>query len=98
MDARDQGTGGSAGGGEFALVEELVGFAAAGDVEPLPQQAPKHLHARAPFIGCDAGHTSLNAWPFDMASVCQASRDQTIPLLRDGVAGLSRPGGIADQA
>ncbi|MEV0413973.1 radical SAM protein [Streptomyces sp. NPDC050448] len=70
----------------------------AGDVEPLAQQAPEYLHARTPFTGCDAGHTSLNVSPFGMASVCKISRDQTIPLLRDGVAGLSRLGGIADQA
>ncbi|MCQ8829878.1 radical SAM protein [Streptomyces malaysiensis] len=70
----------------------------AGDSEPLAQQAPEYLHNRTPFTGCDAGHTSLNVSAFDMASVCKVSRDHPIPLLKEGVAGLSRLGDIADRA
>ncbi|MEV5567618.1 radical SAM protein [Streptomyces sp. NPDC052196] len=70
----------------------------AGDAEPLAQQAPEYLHKRTPFTGCDAGHTSLNVNPFGLASVCKISRDHPIPLLREGVAGLSRLGDIADRA
>ncbi|MFM9368123.1 radical SAM protein [Streptomyces sp. Da 82-17] len=69
-----------------------------GDADPLAQQAPEFLHNRTPFTGCDAGHTSLNVNPFGLASVCKISRDHPIPLLKEGVAGLSRLGDIADRA
>ncbi|WKK26584.1 radical SAM protein [Streptomyces olivoreticuli] len=69
-----------------------------GTAEPLAQQAPEYLHNRTPFTGCDAGHTSLNVSPFGLASVCKVSRDHPIPLLKEGVAGLSRLGEIADRA
>ncbi|MFE9330452.1 radical SAM protein [Streptomyces sp. NPDC006925] len=69
-----------------------------GGSDPLAQQAPDYLHHRTPFTGCDAGHTSLNVNPFGLATVCKISRDHPIPLLREGVAGLTRLGGIADQA
>ncbi|RCG15204.1 radical SAM protein [Streptomyces diacarni] len=70
----------------------------AGGADPLAQQAPEYLHNRTPFTGCDAGHTSLNVNPFGLASVCKVSRDHPIPLLKEGVAGLSRLGDIADRA
>ncbi|WP_327689046.1 radical SAM protein [Streptomyces tubercidicus] len=70
----------------------------AGGSEPLAQQAPEYLHRTTPFTGCDAGHTSLNVNPFGLASVCKVSRDHPIPLLKEGVAGLSRLGDIADRA
>ncbi|MFG2528302.1 radical SAM protein [Streptomyces sp. NPDC048516] len=69
-----------------------------GDSEPLAQQAPEYLHNRTPFTGCDAGHTSLNVNPFGLATVCKVSRDHPIPLLKEGVAGLARLGGISDRA
>ncbi|MEU6822784.1 radical SAM protein [Streptomyces atriruber] len=69
-----------------------------GGDEPLAQQAPEYLHSRTPFTGCDAGHTSLNVSPFGMATVCKVSRDHPIPLLKEGVAGLARLGGISDRA
>ncbi|MFG3118717.1 radical SAM protein [Streptomyces sp. NPDC048197] len=70
----------------------------AGGSEPLAQQAPEYLHRTTPFTGCDAGHTSLNVSPFGLASVCKVSRDHPIPLLKEGVTGLSRLGDIADRA
>ncbi|MBA0053716.1 radical SAM protein [Streptomyces sp. AJS327] len=70
----------------------------AGGADPLAQQAPDYLHNRTPFTGCDAGHSSLNVNPFGLASVCKVSRDHPIPLLKEGVAGLSRLGDIADRA
>ncbi|WP_149180890.1 radical SAM protein [Streptomyces sp. TRM49041] len=70
----------------------------AGDDDPLAQQAPEYLHNRTPFTGCDAGHTSLNVTPFGLATVCKVSRDHPIPLLKEGVAGLSRLGSFADRA
>ncbi|MEL3944520.1 radical SAM protein [Streptomyces sp. LNU-CPARS28] len=69
-----------------------------GGAEPLAQQAPEYLHSRTPFTGCDAGHTSLNVSPFGLATVCKVSRDHPIPLLKEGVAGLARLGGISDRA
>ncbi|MEU5331043.1 radical SAM protein [Streptomyces parvus] len=69
-----------------------------GGDEPLAQQAPEYLHSRTPFTGCDAGHTSLNVSPFGLATVCKVSRDHPIPLLKEGVAGLARLGGISDRA
>jgi MoaA/NifB/PqqE/SkfB family radical SAM enzyme len=69
-----------------------------GGAGPLARQAPEFLHNRTPFTGCDAGHTSLNVSAFGMASVCKVSRDHPIPLLKEGVAGLSRLGDIADRA
>ncbi|MEU7045423.1 hypothetical protein AB0A77_30810 [Streptomyces varsoviensis] len=70
----------------------------AGEHDPLAQQAPEYLHNRTPFTGCDAGHTSLNVSALGLATVCKVSRDHPIPLLKEGVAGLARLGGISDQA
>ncbi|WP_416962962.1 radical SAM protein [Streptomyces sp. Agncl-13] len=69
-----------------------------GGADPLDEQAPEHIRNETPFTGCDAGHTSLNVNPFGLASVCKVSRDHPIPLLKEGVAGLARLGGIADRA
>ncbi|WP_030618214.1 radical SAM protein [Streptomyces fulvoviolaceus] len=70
----------------------------AGGADPLAEQAPEYLRNETPFTGCDAGHTSLNVNPFGLASVCKVSRDNPIPLLKEGVAGLARLGAIADRA
>ncbi|MFE1378664.1 radical SAM protein [Streptomyces sp. NPDC058740] len=69
-----------------------------GDSEPLVEQAPEYLNRRTPFTGCDAGHTSLNVTATGLATVCKVARDHPIPLLKEGVAGLSRLGGISDRA
>ncbi|MFE4665459.1 radical SAM protein [Streptomyces sp. NPDC056716] len=69
-----------------------------GGADPLAEQAPEYIRNETPFSGCDAGHTSLNVNPFGMATVCKVSRDHSIPLLTEGVAGLARLGGIADRA
>lgn len=69
-----------------------------GGAESLPSQATAYLGKRKPFTGCDAGHTSLHVDPHGMASVCKVSRDHSIPLVTEGVAGLSRLGHVADRA
>ncbi|MEU1674110.1 radical SAM protein [Streptomyces roseifaciens] len=69
-----------------------------GEQDPLAEQAPEYLHNRTPFAGCDAGRTSLNVTAVGLATVCKVSRDQPIPLLAEGVAGLDRLGGISDRA
>ncbi|MGW7519929.1 radical SAM protein [Streptomyces sp. NPDC054796] len=67
-----------------------------GGAETLLSQSAVRREKRAPFTGCDAGHTSLHVDPHGLASICKVARDKKVPLLDDGVDGLSRLGGIAD--
>lgn len=70
-----------------------------GSGETLSAQAlTRGHHKRAVFTGCDAGHTSLHVDPLGMASICKVARDKQVPLLEEGLDGLSKLGGIADQA
>ncbi|WP_458087465.1 radical SAM protein [Streptomyces malaysiensis] len=67
-----------------------------GGAETLASQAPDYLTDREPFRGCNAGHTFFHVDPHGMASICKVGRDNAIPLLAEGVEGLSRLGGVAD--
>jgi MoaA/NifB/PqqE/SkfB family radical SAM enzyme len=67
-----------------------------GGPETLPAQSVEHLRKRKPFTGCDAGHTFFHVDPHGMASICKIGRDPQIPLMDEGVEGLSRLGVIAD--
>jgi hypothetical protein len=67
-----------------------------GGPESLPSQAVEHLRARKPFTGCNAGYTHFHFDPHGMASICKVGRDQQIPLMVEGVDGLTRLGAIAD--
>ncbi|MEW2634675.1 radical SAM protein [Streptomyces sp. NPDC048389] len=69
-----------------------------GSGETLSTQALTRGSRRGVFTGCDAGHTSLHVDPLGMASICKVARDKQIPLLTEGLAGLSQLGGIADRA
>jgi MoaA/NifB/PqqE/SkfB family radical SAM enzyme len=76
-----------------------------GDISPtihgggqtLPSQSPEFLTTRKPFAGCDAGHTSFHVDPFGRASICKIGREPHVELPLEGVVGLMRLGGIADQ-
>jgi organic radical activating enzyme len=68
-----------------------------GGAESLSSQSPGHLTQRTPFTGCDAGHAFFHVDPFGKASVCKVGRNPQVPLLEEGVDGLSRLGGIADR-
>ncbi|MGH3905296.1 MAG: radical SAM protein [Pseudonocardiaceae bacterium] len=67
-----------------------------GGPESLPAQSVEHLRKRKPFTGCNAGHTFFHVDPHGRASICKVGRDPQIPLMDEGVDGLSRLGGIAD--
>ncbi|MEV0776330.1 radical SAM protein [Streptomyces sp. NPDC050428] len=69
-----------------------------GSGETLSAQALTRGGQRGVFTGCDAGHTSLHVDPLGMASICKVARDKQLPLLTEGLDGLSKLGGIADQA
>ncbi|WP_371605070.1 radical SAM protein (plasmid) [Streptomyces sp. NBC_01220] len=70
-----------------------------GTGETLSAQALTRGHdPRSVFTGCDAGHTSLHVDPQGMASICKVARDHQVPLLEEGLDGLTRLGGIADRA
>lgn len=69
-----------------------------GGDETLASQSAAHRGKRAPFTGCDAGHTSLHVDPHGQATVCKIARGSPIPLLEEGVAGLARLGSLADRA
>jgi hypothetical protein len=47
--------------------------------------------------GCNAGHTFFHVDPHGRASICKIGRDPQIPLITEGVEGLRRLGGIADE-
>lgn len=68
-----------------------------GGAESLPAQSQEYLRKRKPFTGCSAGHTFFHVDPHGMASICKVGRDPQIPLMDDGVEGLTRLGGIADK-
>jgi MoaA/NifB/PqqE/SkfB family radical SAM enzyme len=68
-----------------------------GGAESLPSQSPQHLTKPKPFTGCDAGHTSFHIDPHGRASICKIGREPSIALTDDGIEGLHRLGGIADQ-
>ncbi|NVI85816.1 hypothetical protein [Actinomadura sp. BRA 177] len=67
-----------------------------GGAESLPSQSPQFLRKRAPFTGCDAGHTSFHVDPFGRASICKIGREPSVDLVRDGPPGLLRLSGISD--
>lgn len=68
-----------------------------GGAESLPAQSQEYLRKRKPFTGCNAGHTFFHVDPHGRASICKVGRDPQIPLLEEGVDGLSRLGAIADK-
>ena len=68
-----------------------------GGGETLPSQAPEHVKPREPFTGCNAGRTFFHVDPFGMASICKVGRDPNVSLLDEGIDGLARLAGIADQ-
>lgn len=68
-----------------------------GGAEPLAAQSLPHLTIPGPFTGCDAGHTSFHVDPHGRASICKIGREPSIPLADDGIEGLHRLAGIADQ-
>ncbi|MFF3975012.1 radical SAM protein [Streptomyces rubiginosohelvolus] len=69
-----------------------------GTAVPLATQSQTRQRERQVFTGCDAGHTSLHVDPHGKASVCKVARDHPIPLLEEGLHGLTKLGGIADKA
>jgi uncharacterized Fe-S cluster-containing radical SAM superfamily protein len=65
--------------------------------ETLPSQSAAFRPARKPFSGCGAGHTHFHVDPHGMASICKVGRDPAIDLVTEGLDGLLRLGGIADE-
>jgi len=68
-----------------------------GGSESLLAQSAEHLRTRQAFTGCNAGHTFFHADPHGLISICKVGRDDQIDLMRKGLEGLRRLGGIADQ-
>jgi MoaA/NifB/PqqE/SkfB family radical SAM enzyme len=68
-----------------------------GGAESLLAQSAEHLRTRKAFTGCNAGHTFFHADPHGLISICKVGRDDQIDLMREGLDGLRRLGGIADQ-
>ncbi|MFI5915783.1 radical SAM protein [Dactylosporangium sp. NPDC051541] len=68
-----------------------------GDANPLAVQSIPLIADRKPFTGCNAGHTFFHVDPHGKASLCKIGRKPNIDLLAEGVDGLRRLGGIADQ-
>lgn len=68
-----------------------------GGAEILPAQSARHLRARKPFTGCNAGHTSFHVDPHGMASICKVARDEQVNLIAEGAAGLRRLAPVADR-
>lgn len=68
-----------------------------GGAESLPSQSLQHFVAPKPFTGCDAGHTSFHVDPHGRASICKVGREPSVSLTDEGIEGLHRLGGIADQ-
>lgn len=60
------------------------------------RQSAEHLRTRKAFTGCNAGHTFFHSDPHGLVSICKVGRDDQIDLMREGLQGLSRLGGIAD--
>ena len=67
-----------------------------GGGESLLAQSAEHLRTRQAFTGCNAGHTFFHADPHGKVSICKVGRDDQIDLMREGLDGLRRLGGIAD--
>jgi Radical SAM superfamily len=67
-----------------------------GGGESLLAQSAEHLRTRKAFTGCNAGHTFFHADPHGRVSICKVGRDDQIELMREGLDGLRRLGGIAD--
>jgi MoaA/NifB/PqqE/SkfB family radical SAM enzyme len=67
-----------------------------GGGESLLAQSAAHLRTRKAFTGCNAGHTFFHADPHGKVSICKVGRDDQIDLTREGLDGLRRLGGIAD--
>jgi MoaA/NifB/PqqE/SkfB family radical SAM enzyme len=68
-----------------------------GGGESLLAQSAEHLRTRKAFTGCNAGHTFFHADPHGRVSICKVGRDDQIDLMREGLDGLRRLGGIADK-
>jgi MoaA/NifB/PqqE/SkfB family radical SAM enzyme len=68
-----------------------------GGGESLLAQSAEHLRTRKAFTGCNAGHTFFHADPHGRVSICKVGRDDQVDLMREGLDGLRRLGGIADQ-
>jgi MoaA/NifB/PqqE/SkfB family radical SAM enzyme len=68
-----------------------------GGAETLSSQTAEHLIPTEVFTGCNAGHTSFHVDPYGKASICKVGREPNIDLISEGVSGLYRLGGIADQ-
>lgn len=68
-----------------------------GGGESLLAQSAEHLRTRKAFTGCNAGHTFFHADPHGRVSICKVGRDDQIDLMREGLEGLRRLGGIADR-
>ena len=68
-----------------------------GGGESLLAQSAEHLRTRKAFTGCNAGHTFFHADPHGRVSICKVGRDDQIDLMREGLDGLRRLGGIADR-
>jgi MoaA/NifB/PqqE/SkfB family radical SAM enzyme len=67
-----------------------------GGGESLLAQSAEYLRTRKAFTGCNAGHTFFHADPHGRVSICKVGRDDQIELMREGLDGLRRLGGIAD--
>lgn len=65
--------------------------------ETLPSQSTSFLRARKPFTGCGAGITHFHVDPHGQASICKIGRDPAVDLPAEGIEGLHRLGGIADE-
>jgi MoaA/NifB/PqqE/SkfB family radical SAM enzyme len=68
-----------------------------GTGETLLAQSAEHLRTRPAFTGCNAGHTFFHSDPHGLVSICKIGRDDQIDLMAEGLEGLHRLGGIADQ-
>ncbi len=68
-----------------------------GSGESLLAQSAEHLRTRKAFTGCNAGHTFFHADPHGRVSICKVVRDDQVDLMREGLDGLRRLGGIADK-
>lgn len=68
-----------------------------GGAESLSSQSLPHLTAPKAFTGCDAGHTSFHVDPYGKASICKVGREPAVALADEGIGGLHRLSGIADQ-
>jgi len=65
-----------------------------GGGESLLAQSAEHLRTRKAFTGCNAGHTFFHADPHGRVSICKVGRDDQVDLMREGLDGLRRLGGL----